>query len=138
MPVLVAYDGSDPAQKALQHAATYYPQDEIILLRVAEAADGSLEAGVDLIQEKLKELRRETEREISEEVGELIRRDDLDFRMEIVAGKPARKIVEFAESHDVHTIVIGNHGRKGVSRILLGSVAEQVVRRAPTTVTVVR
>lgn len=138
MAVLVAYDGSAPAQKALQHAATQYPDDEIILLRVAEAADGSLEAGVDLLQEKLKELRDETRTEVSAEVGELIRRDDLEFRMEIVAGNPAREIVSFAEEHDVHTIVIGNRGRKGVSRVLLGSVAETVVRRAPTTVTVVR
>ena len=138
MSVLVAYDGSDPAQKALQHAAATYPDDEIILLRVVEAAGGSIEAGVELVQEKLKKLRNETEREVSAEVGELIRRDDLSFQMELVVGKPAREIVDFAADHDVHTIVIGNHGRTGVSRVLLGSVAEEVVRQASTTVTVVR
>lgn len=138
MTVLVAYDGSDPAQKALHHAATHYPDDEIVLLRVIEAADGSLEAGIGLVQEKLKQRRQETEREISAEVGALIQRDDLELRTEIKVGKPARVIVDFAETHDVECIVIGNHGREGVSRVLLGSVAERVVRRAPTTVTVVR
>lgn len=138
MGVLVAYDGSAPAQKALKHAATYYPDEEITLLRIAEASDGSIEAGLDLIQEKLKELREETTKEVSAEVSELIRRDDIDFQMEVVAGKPAREIVSFAETNDIDTVIVGNHGRKGVSRVLLGSVAEQVVRTAPATVTVVR
>jgi len=46
--------------------------------------------------------------------------------------------VEYAEESDVDHIVIGSHGRSGVSRILLGSVAESVVRRADMPVTVVR
>lgn len=138
MRVLVAYDGSEPAQKAFLHAADQYPTAEIVLLRVAETADGSFEAGVDMVQESLKSLRKETKRELSEDVRELMRSEELEFRMEMVAGKPAREIVSFAEANDVDTIVIGNHGRKGVSRVLLGSVAEQVVRRAPSTVTVVR
>ncbi len=138
MTVLVAYDGSRPAQRALQHAAEEYADEEIILLRVVEAADGSIEAGVDLLQEKLREMREETATEISEEVRDLIGDDRYDFRMEMVAGTPSREIVGFAESNEVDTIVIGNRGRQGPSRILLGSVAERVVRRAPSTVTVVR
>lgn len=138
MAILVAYDGSALAQKALAHAAREYPDAELILLRVAEASSGSIEAGVDLLQEKLKDLREETAAEISTEVDELIQRDDIDIRMEMVAGEPAREIVSFAEENDIDVIVIGNHGRRGVSRVLLGSVAEKVVRRAPTTVIVVR
>lgn len=138
MAVLVAYDGSRPAQRALAHAAEKYADEEIVLLRVVESADSSLEAGIDLVQEKLRELREETAAEVSEEVAELIQDDTIDFRMEMVAGKPSREIVEFAEDNDIDTIVIGNHGRRGSSRILLGSVAEKVVRRAPCTVTIVR
>lgn len=138
MTVLVAYDGSDPAQKALKHAATTYPDEEIVLLRVAEAAGGSIGAGIELAQEKLRELREETRADLTDEVEELITREDIDFRMEMVAGEPAREIVDFAAEHDVHLIVIGSHGRRGVSRIVIGSVAEKVVRRAPMTVTVVR
>lgn len=138
MAVLVAYDGSDPAQKALLHAARTYPDDEIILLRVAEAADGYIGAGLDLIKEKLKELREETATELSDEVTDLIDDDNITFRMEMVAGNPARKIVEYAEDHDINLIVIGCHGRKGASRVLLGSVADEVARRSPTSVTIVR
>ncbi len=138
MVVLVAYDGSRPAQRALQHAAEQYGDEEIVLLRVVEAADGSLEAGLDMLQEKLREIREETATEVSEEVIDLIGDDAYEFRMEMVAGTPSREIVAYAEEHEIDTIVIGNHGRRGPSRILLGSVAERVVRRAPCTVTVVR
>ena len=55
-----------------------------------------------------------------------------------VAADPAREIVDYAK--DVHNdlIVIGTHGRTGVSRFLMGSVAEHVVRTAPCPVLVVR
>jgi nucleotide-binding universal stress UspA family protein len=43
----------------------------------------------------------------------------------------AEAIVSHAASAGVDLIVIGTHGRKGVSRLLLGSVAERVVRAAP-------
>ncbi|PSQ23605.1 universal stress protein UspA, partial [Halobacteriales archaeon QS_9_67_17] len=53
-------------------------------------------------------------------------------------GQPARTIVDYADDNDIDEIVIGSHGRQGISRVLLGSVAENVVRRADMPVTVVR
>lgn len=49
----------------------------------------------------------------------------------IASGLPARQIVAYARRNAIDLIVIGTHGRTGVSRALLGSVAEAVVRRAP-------
>jgi len=138
MTVLVAYDGSRPAQNAIEHALTKYPDEEIVLLRVVEASTGSLAAGVDMVQEWIKTERDEAAADLSETVEELIDESGVEFRVETAVGQPAREIVEFAEENDVDTIVVGSHGREGVSRVLLGSVAEKVVRRAPMTVTVVR
>lgn len=138
MAVLVAYDGSEPAQKAVKHAVDELGDEEIILLRVIEIAGGSLEAGIDLVREKLKQKRQEGPAELSDELTTLLNESAVEFRVETVAGKPAREIVEFAEDNDISQIVIGSHGRTGASRVLLGSVAQAVVRRAPTTVTVVR
>jgi nucleotide-binding universal stress UspA family protein len=59
----------------------------------------------------------------------------LDF-LEI--GKPATKIIEGAKSWPADLIVIGTHGRGGVARLLLGSVAESVVRHASCPVLLVR
>jgi nucleotide-binding universal stress UspA family protein len=50
---------------------------------------------------------------------------------------PARTVVDHATRDDVDHVV-GSHGREGVSRLLLGSVAEKIVRRSPVPVTVVR
>jgi len=136
MTVLVPYDGSRPAQQAVEYAVDNWGDTRIVLLRVIEFADGSLEAGVDLIKERLKESRDEGAAELTDDLLETLA--DVDYDVETVVGKPAREIVGYAEATDVEAIVIGSHGRTGASRVLLGSVAQTVVRRAPVPVTVVR
>ena len=59
-----------------------------------------------------------------EEVSEL--RPECAMRI----GMPAEEILKYAAEHEVDLIVIGTHGREGLARLLLGSVAETVVRRA--------
>jgi glycine betaine transporter len=56
----------------------------------------------------------------------------------VAEGSPAAEIVRCALDHEVDLIVMGTHGRGGVSHALLGSVAERVVRTAPCPVLVVR
>ena len=51
---------------------------------------------------------------------------------------PAEAIVEYAERAGIELIVLGTHGRSGVERVLMGSVAERVVRTAPCPVLTVR
>jgi len=51
---------------------------------------------------------------------------------------PAGEIVKYAKTHAVDLIVLGTHGRGGVAHLLLGSVAEKVVRTAPCPVLTVR
>jgi universal stress protein A len=53
-------------------------------------------------------------------------------------GKPAAEIVKAARDWPADIIVVGSHGRGGVERVLLGSVAEAVMRHAPCPVLVVR
>jgi nucleotide-binding universal stress UspA family protein len=48
----------------------------------------------------------------------------------LVTGDPAAAIARLAEAEDVDLIVMGTHGRTGLTRLLMGSVAEAVVRRA--------
>ena len=49
----------------------------------------------------------------------------------MVVGDPATEIVRVAADHSADVIVMGTHGRTGLSRLLLGSVAEAVLRKAP-------
>lgn len=139
MHVLVPIDDSDPAREALEHAATTSPDVEITALHVVEPSvaaprreDGPY--GVQLpatADEDRLEAVFEPARAFADE-------HDVSLRTEVLVGPPARSIVQFATDADVDRIVIGSHGRTGVSRVLLGSVAERVVRRAPVPVTVVR
>jgi universal stress protein A len=46
----------------------------------------------------------------------------------VLMGEPVREIVRYAREHQIDVIVIGTHGRRGVSHLLLGSVAEKLVR----------
>jgi universal stress protein A len=51
-----------------------------------------------------------------------------DYRL--VTGDPADAIVTLAEDDDIDLIVLGSHGRTGITRLLMGSVAEAIVRKA--------
>jgi len=56
----------------------------------------------------------------------------------VVFGRPAAAVVEYAEQEHADLIVMGTHGRGGVTHLLLGSVAERVIRSAPCPVLTVR
>jgi nucleotide-binding universal stress UspA family protein len=54
-----------------------------------------------------------------------------DASAELVTGVSAMAIVEYARDHEIDLIVMGTHGRTGMAHLLIGSVAERVVRLAP-------
>ena len=56
----------------------------------------------------------------------------------VVPGPPAQTIVDYAKANDIDLIVMGTHGRRGVKHLLMGSVAERVVRAAACPVLTVR
>jgi universal stress protein A len=62
----------------------------------------------------------------------------VDVQKILKVGSPAETILNVAKSLNVHTIVVGSEGKKGIKRVLLGSVAENVVRNAECTVLVAR
>jgi nucleotide-binding universal stress UspA family protein len=60
------------------------------------------------------------------------------FEHKLLTGDPATAIVETADNENADLIVIGTHGRTGLTRLLMGSVAEAVVRRAKCPVLTVK
>lgn len=60
------------------------------------------------------------------------------FERRYLKGDPVREIVAFAEREQIDLIVMGSHGRTGLPRLLMGSVAEGVARRAPCPVLIVK
>jgi universal stress protein A len=63
---------------------------------------------------------------------------DLKPQCAMRIGQPADEIVRYAREHDIDLIVMGTHGREGVARVVMGSVAEKVVRRSGCPVLTVR
>ncbi len=60
--------------------------------------------------------------------------DGIEVRHVLLEGSPAEEIIRYATEQAVDLIVMGTHGRTGLERLLMGSVAEQVVRGAPCSV----
>ena len=63
---------------------------------------------------------------------------DLNVIRLLRSGSPVAHVVQYAQETGIDLIVMGTHGRSGVSHLFLGSVAENVVRRAPCSVLTVR
>lgn len=64
--------------------------------------------------------------------------ESLKVVRELRSGSPIAHIADYAKTTGIDLIVMGTHGRSGLSHLMLGSVAENVVRRAPCSVLTVR
>ncbi|THE66825.1 universal stress protein [Salinadaptatus halalkaliphilus] len=138
MDILVPVDDSEPARTALEHAVREHPDASITAIHVVDPSAGMYGEGGVYAYDSLLESKKEQAEELLEDVRERAAEDGVDIETDTVVGRPARAVVDYAVEHDADRIVIGSHGRSGASRVLLGSVAEQVVRRAPVPVTVAR
>lgn len=135
MTILVPYDGSPHSEDALKLAATSFADDSILLLHVIEPFANHTEAGGYTTQRYNQEVNNA---EMMLEDAASLLSDELSVETDVRYGRPAHKIVDVASEANVDQIVLGSHGREGAKRLLLGSVAEAVVRRAPVPVTVIR
>ena len=136
--LLVPLTDSEHAWPALEHALKFFPSATITVLTVLnpiEAGYGQRSndqsSGESATAEGQAEQLFEAATEQAEEYGTTI-------NTAIAEGQPAQSIIEFAEEHDVDQIILGTKGHSGVSRVLLGSVAETVAQQSPVSVTIVR
>ncbi len=134
--ILVPVDGSKPAKKALEHAIVRFPEASITALHVINPVDAghSMDGFSAPVFDELKAQADQ----LLEDAVSVAKAHDRELTTARKLGRPARAILEYADDNEFDHIVIGSHGRTGISRILLGSIAETVVRRAAVPVTVVR
>jgi nucleotide-binding universal stress UspA family protein len=140
--VLVPYDDSPLSERALEHALAEHGDAEITLLHVLDFVEAGYSAPVETTLpgywEEWYENAQEAAEALFEEARATAEAEDVTLGTETLVGQPARSIVEYVENEPVDHVVMGSHGRSGISRLLVGSVAEKVLRRAPCPVTVVR
>src|SRR5579883_1024730 len=129
--ILVPHDFSDAAERALDYAVTLAKKFgaritlmhayEIPSLGYPEALVASLEFSSDIERVVGKAL---------EAIAARARRSDVEIDAVLRLGRAWTEILTVAEQTRADLVVMGTHGRKGVSRALLGSVAEKIVRTA--------
>jgi nucleotide-binding universal stress UspA family protein len=135
--VLVPTDGSSLSESALDFTLAEWPDADVTLLHVIDPVEAGYSASaLPSGSEEWYQNAVESAESHFEAARTRTGRDDVAGRTEV--GRPAKTIVEVAEEDAFDHIVVGSHGREGVSRIVLGSVAEHVVRMSPVPVTVVR
>ncbi len=138
--VLVPFDASDHAKTALEHAIETFPEATVTALYVTHPADGGI-AGTATVFEILENWEDEVQEHIDSVLGvaeTIADEHDAEILTETTDDRPAQGIVSYAEENEIDHIVLGSTGRDGLARVLLGSVAETVIRRSPVSVTVVR
>lgn len=138
--ILVAFDESPQAKAALRHALERYPDAEVTVVHVTDPGEWIYpdELGGSFYAEGAFEAAKETAEALLEEASAIAAEADREVRTVADVGPTAATIVECAQEHEADLIVLGSHGRRGLARFLLGSVAERVARRAPVSVTVIR
>lgn len=136
--ILFPTDFSDTSKRALD-AAVAMTEDMDAELFVLHVIDDSL-ISTHVEEERhiiLKELRRHALDEMRKQLpAELMK--NFETIGAVKRGDPGKQIASYAETHHCDLVVMGTHGRTGVERVLIGSVADKVVRRANCAVYLVR
>ena len=131
--ILCPVDFSDRSRTAIAYATTLAKQSnaEMHVVYVHEEApvEGGFAGYVPL---------DETDQERAELLTFKPNSDEVPCVHKFLHGDPQYQIVKYAEDNGIDLIVIATHGRTGVMRLLMGSVAEAIVRRAPCPVITVK
>ena len=137
--VLVALDGSPLAERALIYALETFPNATITTIYVINPIDSiiDVEAGGLPVAEDWYDTAQERATEIHTTATDLAADHDIVLDTVTEVGKPAREILDYAADNGIDQIVMGSHGRSGLDRTFLGSVAETVTRRAQIPVTII-
>ena len=141
--VLIPVDFSEPSRMAMAWAFDYAQRAEceLHLLHVVDRQvhKGDFKTTTEAIEAQFQDITRAVEEELAAMAPSAEERAQVGkLRRHTATGKPADEIVEVAEKLGTELIVMGTHGRTGVRRAVIGSVAEAVVRHAPCTVVCVK
>ena len=135
--MLIPTDGSPGMETVIKHAVSLArvhgaTLHGLYVVNTAALTDLPMESSWEGVNQALQEEGRAA-------LGEIERlAKDLPLELSQVDGSPAREIVDYAEEEGIDVIVMGTHGRSGVDRLLLGSVAERVVRSSTVPVLTIR
>ena len=137
--ILVPTDGGEQATAALDHALELAAAHDatVHVLYVVDTTTSLLTVSKDEVRNALREVGEDAAAEAFTEAKAMAEGYDVPFETEVREGKPDEVILDEIDATEPDAVVMGTHGREGVSRRLLGSVAERIVREAPVPVVTV-
>lgn len=134
--ILIAYDGSEPAEKAYDLAldlAGHY-KAEVCALAIARPPEPANDVETEAVLENAYEYYEKLLANLRQKALE----HDVPISFKIMVGHPAEQIVAYAEANEFDHIVMGHRGKTFFQKWLLGSVAKRVMSYAHCSVTIVR
>lgn len=136
--ILVPVDFSSPSLDALEYAIQVVDRfgARLSLLHVLEPIYHDLELGLGRIEQEVQK-RTHSEAQL-DGLAQLVKDRGLAAGSVVLGGIPSESIVTYARGQGCDLIVMGTHGRRGLTRLRYGSVAESVLRQAPCPVLTVR
>ncbi|ELZ75207.1 universal stress protein [Haloferax larsenii] len=149
MNFIVAVDGSEPSERALDHALTiveplgahvtvvHSVEPHVLVEGGEEPVSGAAEAGDRIFAESLEDAEIRAE-EVLEAAAERARDAGVEATTELLYGDPVESIPEYAKDAASDGIFVGHRGLDERYEGLVGSVAKELVERATCPVTVVR
>ena len=137
--ILLPLDGSPLSEQALPHAIAIAEcfQSELILLRVLvplPRPSTTAEAAIQMAEEATAVLVRE----YLERVAASVQEHGITVQVITIEGRPHFQILQYAETNQVDMIIMCSRGQSGLSRWMIGSVADRVMRGANMPVLLVR
>ncbi|GGL64982.1 universal stress protein [Halocalculus aciditolerans] len=131
--ILVATDGSEHALAAAREALGLAETHDAIVyaLYVVETSTSWLAVSKNEVTDALRDVGIDAGKTALADVESLAADRDVDLVTELGEGSADEEILAYAAEIDADLAVMGTHGREGVRRRLVGSVAERVVRDAP-------
>jgi nucleotide-binding universal stress UspA family protein len=131
--ILCPFDGSEFSRRALEHAVALgrWYKAGITLLHVYPGGPESIEAEDGARTGPLAAGERKRIVAWLADMGSPARDGGVSVEARVAEGRPAAEIVRVAKELSAELIVMGTHGRSGFDRLVLGSVTEKVLRRAP-------
>ncbi|WP_291323215.1 universal stress protein [Desulfonatronospira sp.] len=138
--ILCAVDFSEMTPKVASYADTLANKldADVHVIFVVQRLDhyASFNVAPPSLQDIYGEVLREAEKKIDDLVRENFNTDKVTTK--VLSGWVDEEILKYAENENVDLIVMGTHGRKGVDRLLFGSIAEKVVKSSKTPVMTIR
>ncbi len=91
-----------------------------------------------LTPENLVAIEKNIQEEVDRDFGKVLGKVDIDVKKAVRTGVAFVEIIDYAKTEGMDLIVMGTHGRSGIEHILIGNVAEKVVRKSPCPVMTIR